>query len=157
MRRASYWARSHVLNQSHKELSTANSCYWCANTWISNSNTKGIKAEIEQGLNSRQQQCERHSVLMKGKCVKMDQDGEKKKCQLTEDIMHEPKLHLWDVINPIESNEARMTQGAWISHGWLSSIYQQPHGDFVTTPELFAHPFISLMGLCNVSPQWPLL
>lgn len=80
-----------------------------------------------------------------------------KKCQLTEDIMHEPKLHLWDVINPIESNEGRLTQGAWISHGWLSSIYQQPHGDNVTIPELLALPFISLMGLCTLSPQWPSL
>lgn len=83
--------------------------------------------------------------------------GRKKKCQLTEDIMHEPKLHLWDVINPIESNEARMTQGAWISHGWPSSIYQQPHEDFVTIPVLLALPFITLTGLCNISPQWPSL
>lgn len=87
-----------------------------------------------------------------------DQDGKKKKrCQLTEDIMHEAKLYLWDVINPIESNEARMTQGAWISHVWLSSIDQQPHGDFATIPDLLALPFISLMGLCNLSPKWPLL
>lgn len=123
---------------------------------ISNINSRGIKAEIELGLNSGHQQCERHSILMTGKCVKMDQDG-KKKCQLTEDIMHEPKLHLWDVINPIESNEGRMTLGAWISHGWLSSIYQQAHGDYVTISELLAHSFISLMRFCNLSPQWPLL
>lgn len=40
-------------------------------------------------------------------------------CQV---IINEPKLQLWDVINPIESNEARMTGVVWISHGWPCSI-----------------------------------
>lgn len=80
-------------------------------------------------------------------------------CRLIKTIIHELKSQLWDVMNPIENDERRMTQGTWISHG-AHVLYVMGHmGSFSLFHELsLSHSSLWWESIASTSQAaWPSL